>query len=122
MYYAFAIIVLLIYALVLIYIVGKFKRSHALQKLKEFNKQIYYLITFMFILLLLLFAVMDAINAFIVYFHFLIFSLIFDLIFLIFRKKLRFNISLILAILTTFIYLVIGYYNVYHVRKTIYNF
>ena len=121
MYYAFAAIVLLVYTLILIYIVGKFKRSHSLKKLKEFNKKIYYLVIFMFILLLLLFAVIDAINAFVIYIHFFIFSLLFDLLFLIFRKKLKFNLPIILAILTTFIYLGIGYYNAYHIRKTIYN-
>ncbi len=121
MFYVFVGIVFLIYIMLLIYIVGKFKRANILTKVKDFNKQVYYLVVFMFILLLLLFTVIDPINTFTVYFHFFIFSLIVDLVFLLFRKSLKFNIPIIIAILITAIYFGIGAYNAYHVKKTTYN-
>jgi len=119
MLYIILALFLIIMFLTLLYIVVKFKNITYLKDLSLKSKKKYYILIIIFILFLASFIIIDFINSFVVFFHFLIFSLFFDLVFI--KKVKKNNIPLLLAILTTFAYLGYGMYSAYNVRKTTYN-
>lgn len=114
---------ILIFLFMLIFIV---LRIHNLIKNKNYPTKYYScIITFVFIIGLIIYCFIDYINSFIIFCHFLAILLFGNIIFLvikkIFRKSFNFYLILIMSYCITAIYLSYGYYMAHHVIETYYK-
>lgn len=121
MYFSFALI-LFLFILSIMYFIKKIHKISFIYNIK--NKVLSWGLSFIPLIIFALFLFIDGVNTFIVYLHIISFCLIFDFVFWIIKKVLKrnykYNISLLLSIICTFIYLLYGYYLAHHVVQTNY--
>lgn len=122
MIYILIFVFLLLCILSLIYLIRKIHRISFINNID--NKLVSLLISFIPIIIIIIFFFIDGINTFLVYLHIIFFSIIIDIIFLIIKKILKKilnnSISLLLSTIITFIYLLYGYSLAHNVVQTNY--
>lgn len=122
MIFIYIALILLLFILSIIYFIKKIYRINFIYNIN--NKILSWLISFIPLIIIIIFFFIDGVNTFIIYLHIIIFSLLFDLLLwiikLILKHNLKYNISLLLSIICTFIYLLYGYNLAHNVVQTNY--
>ncbi len=123
MLYLVLISILLLFGLIVFYTLKQVNKSYYIKKIS--NKKIKNLIILFELLIIFIFLFINMTNTMIVIIHLFIFLLLFDFIFYIIRKikckTYKYNISLIISVLVTFIYMLYGYINVNNIVQTNYT-
>lgn len=123
MYYILTSVFLLCLTLLFGYLVYRFHKTIIIKFIK--NKKISKILLSIITIITILFVIFDTINTLLVFVSLFLFLLIFDFILgiinLMRKKDINNSISFILAIITTCIYLVYGYFLAHHVVETKYT-
>ena len=122
MIFLYIAFILLLFILSIIYFIKKIHRINFIYNIN--NKILSWLISFIPLIIIIIFFFIDGVNTFIIYLHIIIFSLLFDLLLwiikLILKHNLKYNISLLLSFICTFIYILYVYNLAHNVVKTNY--
>lgn len=124
LYYVFIGLFLLIFTILTGFLVYRLNRISIYKLIKNKNNRVSKVLLVIICIVALIFMIMDSINTLIVLIHLfaslIFFDFIIGLINLIRSKDLNNSISFILAIITTSIYLIYGYYSCHHIVETDY--
>lgn len=124
LYYVFIGIFLLIFALLTGFLVYRLNKISIYQFIRNKNNKVSKIMLIIIFVIALLFMIFDSINTLIVLIHLfaalIIFDFIIGIINMIRKKDINNSVSFILAIITTSIYLIYGYYEAHHVVETDY--
>ena len=122
MYYILTSVFLLSLTILFGYLVYRFHKTIIIKFIK--NKKVSKILLLFIFIITLIFVIFDTINTLLVFVSLFLFLLIYDFIIgiinIIRKKDINNSISFILAIITTCIYLIYGYYLAHHVVETDY--
>ena len=122
MYYILTSVFLLSLTILFGYLVYRFHKTIIIKFIK--NKKVSKILLLFIFIITLIFVIFDTINTLLVFISLILFLLIYDFIIgiinIIRKKDINNSISFILAIITTCIYLIYGYYLAHHVVETDY--
>lgn len=120
-YYIFMIVFIIIFILLISFLIYRLKN---ISIFKLINKKISKIILILIVIISIIFMIVDSINTLIVLIHLSIILIIYDFIIgiinLIRNKNINNSISFLLALFTTSIYLIYGYYSCHNIVKTNY--
>ena len=123
MLYLILISFLLVFILMVYYLIRQVNKSYLINKIN--NKKIKYSINSIILVIIVIFLFFNMTNTMIIIIHLFVILLLFNFIFYIiekiFNKKIKYNISLIISILLTTIYMIYGYYLANNIVQTNYT-
>ena len=123
MLYLILISFLLVFILMVYYLIRQVNKSYLINKIN--NKKIKYSINSIILVIIVIFLFFNMTNTMIIIIHLFVILLLFNFIFYIiekiFNKKTKYNISLIISILLTTIYMIHGYYLANNIVQTNYT-
>ena len=122
MLYLVLILFLAIFGLIVFYLLYRVQKSYFIQKIV--NKKIRYFIIFLELVTIGIFMFIDMINTMIIIIHLFFITLFLNIIYFIIKKitkkQFKYNITMIISILLTTIYMIHGYYLAYDIVETDY--